>query len=55
MKEVGSRCDTHLYKDQPHGFFNKGKSGGKYYRATVLEMDKFFISLGWLKGDPTIE
>ena len=54
MKAVGSRCDTHLYEDQPHGFFNKGRSGDKYFRATVTEMDKFLISLGWLQGEPTV-
>lgn len=55
MKSVGSRCDTHLYEGQPHGFFNKGRSDDKYYHATVLEMDKFLGSLGWLEGEPTIE
>ncbi len=54
MKAVGSRCDTHLYEDQPHGFFNKGRSEDKFYNATVLAMDEFLISLGWLKGEPTI-
>ena len=54
MKAAGCRCDTHLYEGQPHGFFNKGRSQDKYYNATVLAMDKFLISLGWLKGKPTI-
>ncbi|MDA0841097.1 MAG: alpha/beta hydrolase [Planctomycetota bacterium] len=55
MEEVGSRCDLHLYENQAHGFFNTGKAGGQYYRATVSEMDKFLISLGWLEGEPTIK
>ena len=54
MKECGSRCVTHLFEGQKHGFFNKGRSGDKYYQATVLEMDRFLISLGWLDGEPTI-
>ncbi len=53
MEKVGSRSDLHVYKDQPHGFFNQGKKGN-YYEKTVLEMDRFLISLGWLKGKPTI-
>ena len=53
MEKVGSRSDLHIYKDQPHGFFNQGKKGN-YYEKTVLEMDRFLISLGWLKGKPTI-
>ena len=52
MRQSGSRCDTHLYEGQQHGFFNKGRSGDKYYHATVLEMDRFLISLGWLEGEP---
>ncbi|MFT4511367.1 MAG: acetyl esterase [Planctomycetota bacterium] len=53
MKEVGSRCDLHLYKGQPHGFFNPRNK--KHYYLTVLEMDRFLISLGWLQGEPTIK
>ncbi|MDF7808231.1 alpha/beta hydrolase [Pontiellaceae bacterium B12219] len=44
MKANGDRCELFLYKDQPHGFFNKAK-----YKETVAEMDKFLVSLGWLK------
>jgi acetyl esterase/lipase len=44
MKENGDRCELVLYKDQPHGFFNTAK-----YKETVAEMDKFLVSLGWLK------
>ena len=44
MKANGDRCDLHLYKDQTHGFFNKAK-----YKETLNEMDKFLVSLGWLK------
>ena len=54
MEKAGSRSDLHVYAGQPHGFFNKGKKGN-YYEKTVLEMDKFFLSLGWLKGKPTIK
>ena len=54
MEEVGSRSELRVYAGQPHGFFNEGRKGGSY-RKTVLEMDKFRSSLGWLKGKPTIE
>lgn len=46
MEELGLRCDLHLYEDQPHGFFNKAK-----YKETVLEMDRFLSSLGYLEGE----
>ena len=54
MKAAGSRCDTHLYEGQPHGFFNYGRGGGRCYRDTVHKMDKFLASLGYLEGEPTI-
>ena len=43
MEANGDRCDLHLYKDQPHGFFNKAK-----YNETLVEMDTFLVSLNWL-------
>lgn len=46
MKMVGVQSDLHLYDGQPHGFFNKTK-----FKETVIEMDKFLVSLGFLKGE----
>ena len=53
MKDIGSRSELHLYKDATHGFFNKGKKGD-HYPDTIAKMDKFLVSLGWLKGESTI-
>jgi len=50
MEEAGDRCDLHLYDNQTHGFFNKAR-----YHETLLEADKFLISLGYLNGDPTLK
>jgi acetyl esterase len=50
MEKAGVRCETRIYEGQPHGFFNYGKSGNKYYNETVKEMDAFLVGLGWLKG-----
>lgn len=55
MKAVGSRSELFLYKDQPHGFFNYGRSGNVYYVLTVTEMDRFLKSLGYVKGAPTVK
>lgn len=44
MKDNGDRSDLHLYEGDKHGFFNKAK-----YKETLNEMDKFLVSLGWLK------
>lgn len=44
MEKSGRRCDLHLYDDQPHGFFNNAK-----YEETLMEADKFLVSLGYLE------
>jgi len=38
----------------PHGFFNYGRDDNKLDTDTVRKMDVFFVSLGCLKGEPTI-
>jgi acetyl esterase/lipase len=53
MEKVGSRCELHLYEGAGHGFFNKGRAGGHYYK-TVLATDKFLTALGYLSGEPTL-
>ncbi len=50
MKEVGARCEVHIYPDAGHGFFNRPD----YYIRTTLEADKFLASLGWIEGEPTL-
>jgi acetyl esterase/lipase len=46
MEQKGRRCDLHLYEGQTHGFFNYGQ---ECYAKTVAEMDRFLVSLGYLK------
>lgn len=55
MEKAGVRCEAVYYEGQPHGFFNAGKEGGRYYYETTLAADKFLTSLGWLKGKPTLQ
>lgn len=54
MNTAGSRLDLHVYPGQEHGFFNYDRGDGKYYRLTLAETDRFFASLGWLHGVPTL-
>jgi acetyl esterase len=54
MEKVGSRCDLFLYEEEEHGFFNYNKKRGENYRKTLLEADKFLVSLGYLTGRPTV-
>ena len=50
MKAAGVRCDAHVYSGAGHGFFNKEP----HQSQTLAEADKFLVSLGWLKGGPTL-
>ncbi len=55
MEAVGGRCDVFIYKNQPHGFFNKGRQeADRCYIETTREADIFLESLGYIKGKPTI-
>ncbi len=53
MADKGRRCDLHLYKSQGHGFFNFTNKDN--YTKTVIEMDRFLSSLGYLEGNPTLQ
>lgn len=54
MRAVQCRCDLVEYPGQDHGFFNFGRQENRYYRETVIAMDKFLESLGYLVGPPTL-
>ena len=53
MEAKGRRCDLHLYEGQKHGFFNYRNT--EYYTKTVIEMDLFLASLGFLEGEPALQ
>ena len=55
MKEAGNRCELAGYDGQQHGFFNFGRGDGKHFIETVRRADQFLASLGYLKGEPTID
>ncbi len=50
MKKAGVRCELVVFPGQTHSFFNRGKA----FYETVIAMDKFLASLGWLNGPPTM-
>lgn len=50
LRKAGARCEAHFYEGQPHGFFNKEP----WRTKTLIETDRFFASLGWLSGPPTL-
>lgn len=53
MEKVGSRCELFLYEGEGHGFFNFSQF--ENYRLTLLEADRFLISLDYLLPTPEIE
>lgn len=55
MEMAGVACEVMIFEGQPHGFFNHGRNENKYYNETVVAMDKFLASLGWIEGPPTLE
>jgi acetyl esterase/lipase len=53
MEKLAIKCELHLYEGQGHGFFNyKNK---EYYKKTVLTMDQFLQSLGYLSALPKVD
>jgi len=48
--KAGNDCKMVSYPGQKHGFFGYDQSGGKYFKLTVQEMDKFLVKLGWLEN-----
>ena len=50
LKQSGVKSELWIYEGQPHGFFNESKSRESFL-DTVLKMDAFLVSLGWLEGE----
>ncbi len=50
---AGVKSELHIYKDQPHGFFNLNKGGPDIFLDTLSKMDSFLAALGFLNGKPT--
>jgi acetyl esterase/lipase len=48
---LGVRADQYLAEGQGHGFFNRSP----WQERTLIAVDKFLASLGYLKGEPTIQ
>ena len=50
-KKAGNRAELYVAEGQGHGFFNRTP----WQERTILRMDEFLTSLGYLEGKPTIE
>ncbi len=49
-RDLGLRAEMWTAKDQPHGFFNREP----WLQQTTRQMDLFLISLGYLRGQPSL-
>ncbi len=50
-RRLGVRADAYIAEGQAHGFFNRSP----WKERTMIRMDEFLGSLGYLEGNPTIE
>jgi acetyl esterase/lipase len=50
-QDLGRRCEVWIADKMGHGFFNNQP----WHDATLREADEFLVSLGYLKGAPTIK
>ncbi len=55
IREVGGRCDVHLYEQAAHGFFNARAWPNLRYFEVLRATDRFLGSLGWLTGEPEVK
>ncbi len=55
MKKHGARCELAPYEGRAHGFFNYGRGDGQDFLTTLRRTDEFLVSLGYLKGTPTLK
>lgn len=53
MAEHGRRCELHLYEGREHGFYNLWVDRDALVE-TMMRMDRFLSSLGYLDGGPAL-
>lgn len=56
MKKAGNRCEAVIYPGKPHDFHNwRGGTPNPDFFVTLERVDRFFASLNWLQGEPTLK
>ena len=48
MNTLGHKCELKEYKNEPHGFFNFGRSNNGPFYHTLSVVDDFLIENGFL-------
>ena len=49
-RQLGNQCKLVGYPGQSHGFFNQSRGAKGRYQQTLLELDHFLVSLGYLEA-----
>lgn len=55
MQKAGNRCELELWEKGGHGWFNWWDGKNPWFYETLERIDRFFISLGWLSGEPAVK
>jgi acetyl esterase/lipase len=55
MKQADNDSETHIYKNQKHGFFHISKGGQKMFEDVITKTDTFLSRLGYLKGKENVK
>lgn len=50
VEQAGNDSETHLYKNQKHGFFHISKGGQELFEDVLGKTDGFLSRLGYIKG-----
>ena len=48
VKGAGNRCELFGYDEATHGFFNQQVAGGRWFRETLLEADRYLTKMEYL-------
>ena len=51
MNRHGVRCDLVVYPGEGHGFYSTNRDDGEYFVKTMIEADRFLVSLSYLEGE----
>ena len=51
----GNRCELLTWEGVGHGFFNFNRNNNREFLATLEAADRFLASLGYVKGEPTVD
>ncbi|MFA6470700.1 MAG: alpha/beta hydrolase [Candidatus Latescibacterota bacterium] len=55
MQKAGNRCDLHMLPKTKHAFmYVNGSGADEQVLTAILTADEFLVSLGYLKGKPTL-